>query len=152
MRIVPERNPEIRKPEPSLPLFDKASCQCKRSDAWRCAVSQGLQMVTCHCACHQKPIEKAHARRSDPDTSHASAAAFTEDRLTQIQRDVLDFFRSHGRATDEDIEDALSSKHPAFSTLRKRRTDLVQRGFLRDTGERRLNRNNRKMIVWEIAA
>ena len=94
---------------------------------------------------------KATARNTDPDTSHLAAASFTEERLTDIQRDVLAFFRTHGRATDEEIEDALKGKHPAFSTLRKRRTDLVQRGLLRDTGERKVNRNNRKMIVWGLA-
>lgn len=92
----------------------------------------------------------ATARRTDPDTSHAAARAFTEERLTAIQRDVLAFFRAKQRATDEDVEDALKSKHPAFSTLRKRRTDLVERGFLRDSGDRKINRNNRKMIIWEL--
>lgn len=92
----------------------------------------------------------ATARNTDPDTSHEAAAAFTEERLTEIQLAVLAFFRVKGRATDEDVEDALSGQYPAFSTLRKRRTDLVQRKFLRDSGARKLNRNNRKMIVWEI--
>lgn len=31
----------------------KPSCNCKRSDAWRCAVEQGLSTVSCHCKCHQ---------------------------------------------------------------------------------------------------
>lgn len=93
---------------------------------------------------------RATARNTDPDTSHEAAKAFTEERLTEIQLAVLAFFRAKVRATDQGVEDALSGQYPAFSTLRKRRPALVQRGFLRDSGARQLNRNNRKMIVWEI--
>jgi hypothetical protein len=95
-------------------------------------------------------LPKATARRTDPDTSHAAAASFTEQKLTEIQRDVLSFFRQVRRATDEQLETCLHLKHPGFSTLRKRRTDLVQMGLLRDSGERAVNGGCRKMIVWEI--
>lgn len=99
----------------------------------------------------ESPISpKATARRTDPDTSHAAAASFTEQRLTAIQSDVLSFFRQVRRATDEQLETCLRLKHPGFSTLRKRRTDLVQMGLLRDSGERAINDGHRRMIVWEI--
>lgn len=94
---------------------------------------------------------RAPARATDPDTSHEAAEGFSIERLTAIQRDVFEWFRSVGRGTDEDLELALGEKYPAFSTLRKRRTDIFQRHLIRDSGERRLNRNGRRMIVWEVA-
>jgi hypothetical protein len=89
-------------------------------------------------------------RRDDPDTSQEAADAITPKRLTEIQQDVLAWFHSHRHGTDEDIERALHEKHPAFSTVRNRRCDLVTLGYLRDSGERRINSNKRNMIVWEV--
>jgi len=93
---------------------------------------------------------RATARNSDPDTSHQAAAAFTEERLTEIQGAVLAYFRAVRRATDEQLEDALGGRYSAFSTLRKRRTDLKHMGYLRDSGVRVVNRNGRAMVVWEL--
>jgi len=92
---------------------------------------------------------QARARRTDPETSREAASSFTADRLTEIQKDVLAFFRSHGPATDEELREALKAKHPAESTTRKRRTELVQRGLIRDTGTTKFSGNRRRMIVWE---
>lgn len=50
-----ERNPEIRKPEISLPLFEQ-ECQVCRDDKYRAP-------------------EQARARRSDPQTSKDAAAS-----------------------------------------------------------------------------
>lgn len=90
------------------------------------------------------------ARRTDPKTSLEAGKAFTQDRLTEIQAAVLSWFKSHRTGTDMDIEDALLSKYPGFSTLRKRRCDLVTLGYLEDSGDRTLNRHGRKMIVWRL--
>ena len=94
--------------------------------------------------------ERATARRGDPDTSHEAAMSFEAKRLTAIQVDVLDWFRQVGSGTDEELEDALLAQHPGFSTLRKRRSELVDMGKLRDSGKRRVNRNGRKMVVWGL--
>jgi hypothetical protein len=94
---------------------------------------------------------QARARRTDPETSREAASSFTPVRLTEIQKDVLAFFRSHGPATDEELRESLEAKHPAESTLRKRRTELVQRGLLHDTGTTKFSGNRRRMIVWECA-
>jgi hypothetical protein len=107
--------------------------------------------IGCEPRAMTSPAIHATARSTDPETSHESAEAFTEQRLTEIQTAVFELFTVRRRLTDEEIEDALSVKYPAFSTLRKRRTDLVQMGLIRDSGERRFNRNRRRMIVWEIA-
>lgn len=95
---------------------------------------------------------KARARNSDPDTSWAAAASFTPERLTAMQGDVLAFFRQRGPhgATDAELEAALGYRYPGFSTLRKRRSELKQAGWLRDSGQRRKNAGGSSMILWEV--
>lgn len=90
-------------------------------------------------------------RRNDAPTSVAAAKSFSEERLTELQALVLGFYRGRGEATDEELEDALMGSVPAASTLRKRRGDLVTKGWLRDSGRTRPNRNKRQMVVWELA-
>ena len=98
---------------------------------------------------HLGRVEAMH-RRNDKPTSVIAAETFDETRLTQLQTLVLEFFRTRKEATDEELEDALMGQIPAASTLRKRRCELVSLGYLRDSGRRRTNRNNREMVVWEI--
>lgn len=90
-------------------------------------------------------------RSSDPDTSKSAAYAFSEARLSEIQQAVLDFFVGRKRATDAELISDLGQRYPADSTLRKRRCDLVRKGYLRDSGQRQINANSRKMVVWELA-
>lgn len=90
------------------------------------------------------------ARATDPDTSWEAANSFTKKRLSAIQEDVLDQFRRHNTMTDEELEDALAWKYHAQTTVSKRRTDLVRLGYLRNTGEKTWNRNNRRMIRWGL--
>src|SRR5574337_68439 len=97
---------------------------------------------------------QAYARRSDPRTSHEAAAGFSEDKLTEIQRDVLDYFRRFKSGSDEDLYEYLvrSKKYLATqSTLRTRRSELVRKGLLRDSGKRLKNAGGHSMIMWELA-
>lgn len=89
-------------------------------------------------------------RRDDHDTSQEAAELITEKRLTEIQQDILAWFRIVRRATDEELENHFRDKYPAQTTVSKRRTDLKHLGYLRDSGERRKNSNMRSMIVWEL--
>jgi hypothetical protein len=41
---------------------DIEKCDCKRSDAWRCAVEKNLNTVSCHCKCHNKRAKQFVAR------------------------------------------------------------------------------------------
>jgi hypothetical protein len=145
------------KPLVHLPLFDKFAGERATDEApsviqgnTPAILAKSIQSIASLRAM-TSPAIHATARSADPETSRLAAEAFTEQRLTEIQSVVFELFTIRRRLTDEEIEDALSVKYPAFSTLRKRRTDLVQLGLIRDSGERKLNRNNRKMIVWEIA-
>ena len=90
------------------------------------------------------------ARRTDPETSHEAAASFTKKRLGDIQQDVLGWYRKVKRADDEQLEDNFAAKYHAQTTVSKRRTDLVKLGYLEWSGEWRVNRNNRRMRIWQL--
>lgn len=38
---------------PDADVATNASCSCKHSDTWRCAVARGLTSVSCGCRCHR---------------------------------------------------------------------------------------------------
>ena len=43
------------------PAVADTRCNCKRSDAWMCAVDQSLRTVSCHCSCHNKLVPNAES-------------------------------------------------------------------------------------------
>jgi hypothetical protein len=91
-------------------------------------------------------------RRNDHATSVEAAAAVSMH-LSEIQGDVLAWFRLVGAGTDSDMESSSLGKiYPGFSTLRKRRGELVAKGLLRDSGLTRKNLRGRNMIVWEVTS
>ncbi len=97
---------------------------------------------------------EAHARTSDPWTSHAAAASLDEDRLSATQEAVLDCFRRYGPMHHELlIHRYLPGGSPAWPTqsqsgLRTRTRELVAGGLLCDTGETVVLASGRKSIVW----
>lgn len=41
-------------PKPPAPSVPHRTCNCKRSDAWRCAREANLDgQIACHCSCHR---------------------------------------------------------------------------------------------------
>jgi hypothetical protein len=86
---------------------------------------------------------------NDPDTSRQAAQAIAPH-INSIQAEVLRWFQEHRSATDEDLEKGLGDTYPGFSTLRKRRGELVDKGFLRDSGKQKENSRGRNMVVWEL--
>lgn len=101
------------------------------------------------------PGPAAHqARRTDPATSHAAAAGITLERLTAVQRLVIDQLRTHGPMTDEELLRSVAidtgKDYPA-STIKTRRSELVAAGVVVDTGETRPTRFGRAAIVWAKA-
>lgn len=94
------------------------------------------------------PVEyidpKRLARRDDPKTSHAAAAA-AASKVTIRQQVVLDTLRAHPAGLcDYDLQDILNDHG---STFRTRRAELVERGLVRDSG-RTIVRRGRKRIIW----
>lgn len=98
----------------------------------------------------------AHARSTDPETSHAAASSVTRDTRSETQRALVRLLRRYGPMTDAEIAERyyIATKHaPACSPsgLRTRRSELVRDGHVVDTGKRRTLTSGRKAIVWGLA-
>lgn len=90
-------------------------------------------------------VDRAHARATDPSTSHEAAGNVTK-KLSDIQKSVLGLFEVRREMTDADIHDYFGGKE---STYRKRRTDLAAMGLVRDSGRKRMQDGSNR-IIWEI--
>lgn len=73
-----------------------------------------------------------------------------ERALGSTEQAVLDFAIQRGDFTDGELKAAYPDAPE--STYRKRRTELVRKGFLMDTGMTRANRNGREETVWQCSA
>lgn len=97
---------------------------------------------------------QAHARRTDPQTSHAVARRITNTQKVRAHIEYL--FRNLGRMHDESlIANYLASSpnlrpHATEQSIRSRRKELVDRNVLRDSGEKKLTRAGNPSTVWEI--
>jgi len=92
----------------------------------------------------------AHARRSDPGTSHRAAREVTPH-TDNIRADVEKWARSRGAegVIDEELSAAFDATDS--SSYRTRRGELTAAGKIVDTGRRRANSNARQCIVWKHA-
>lgn len=91
----------------------------------------------------------AHARRSDPDTSHEAALGIS-GRVSEVQRAVLDYAATVGAAgfIDPDLAAHFGN---SSSTYRSRRAELVGLGLIHDTGARKtVGEKGRRFAVWRI--
>ena len=77
---------------------------------------------------------KAHARRSDPETSHQAAAAVTPGLNALQQRVEAWAMRQPGGFLDIDACEAMPDL--GGSTVRTRRAELAQRNIILDSGKR----------------
>ena len=95
--------------------------------------------------------EQAHARTSDPWTSHAAAASLASDKIRGAQSAVLRFLRRNGPMEDERLV-KLYNGDPTQSPsgLRTRRAELVKKGLIVDSGKRIVTKSGRKAIVWQV--
>jgi hypothetical protein len=100
--------------------------------------------------------DAAHARATDPETSHAAASSVIE--LRDKQKWVLEVFK-RGSFTDQQLLEyygvmsvQLGTKFPrqSDSGLRTRRSELVTMGLIEDSGERRKTASGRSSIVWRL--
>jgi len=92
----------------------------------------------------------AHARRTDPETSHEAAASVTN--LTSKQAAVLEILRNGGPMCDEQIFDALwdSGFKMSPSGARTRRSELVDRGLVEFSGDYLTLKTGRRSRVWQV--
>jgi len=94
---------------------------------------------------------KTMHRRDDPQTS-VDAAKKILPRISNLQFRVYEallrhFFRTGKGMTDKELEKLPEFKDCGYSTVRKRRTDLMHKGYVVDSGEKRDG-----LTVWEPIA
>jgi len=102
-----------------------------------------------------RPFEpRAHARWTDPETSHAAADSLDPGTLNRIQGRVLDVLLTYRTMVDVDLVEVYRSRHgpTGSSTIRTRRRELVDLGLVEDSGERRTLASHRLAIVWRVTA
>lgn len=92
------------------------------------------------------------ARTGDPSTSWDAARSVDLSRRTRTQREILGILGAHGPLTDEEIAGYAAARGSLTSPsgLRTRRAELVDRGAVVDTGQRRLTQAGRRTIVWGL--
>lgn len=96
---------------------------------------------------------RARARRTDPETSHDAAFAFSVSKLRASQYEIFRLLSLFGPAHDEEIERRakLHGVKQKGSGIRTRRHELVELTLLRDSGARvTLADSRRESIVWEV--
>lgn len=91
--------------------------------------------------------DHAVARRTDPHTSWAAARSLDPETLRASQSYVLGVIQDRGPMTDEDLVYATSGTMSPSGT-RTRRSELVSKGLVYDTGKRVILRSGRHAIVW----
>lgn len=95
----------------------------------------------------QLTLEDALARTSDPDTSHAAAAAQTPRKLSAGRLLALRTLAEHGPLTDFELAELTGR---AQTSIGCRRKDLVRAGLAADTGQRRASPSGSPAIVWAL--
>lgn len=97
---------------------------------------------------------KARARLTDPQTSHDAAKSVKD--LTGVQMRILKLFElPHAGYTDEELVLAYQKSYGSFfpatdASIRSRRSELVHRQYLVDSGEKRLTKAGRGTTVWHL--
>lgn len=94
---------------------------------------------------------KTMHRRDDPQTSIAAAKRILPGISSlqyRVYESLLKYFRRTGNGmTDKELERLPEFRKCGYSTVRKRRTDLLQKGYVVDSGEKRDG-----LTVWEPIA
>jgi hypothetical protein len=88
-----------------------------------------------------------NTRTTDPETSHEAAMSVTN--ITPLKQEILQ--RLMTPMTDTDLYETLRTGSRLIVTesgVRSRRSELVQAGLVRDTGERVRLATGRRAIVW----
>lgn len=102
-------------------------------------------------------FQEAHARRSDPQTSHEAAKSVKK--ITATQSAILAVLQVSAK-TDELLilcYHSRSAKHPDLypkaspSGIRSRRAELVRLGYVKDSGRTAQISTGRQATVWSVA-
>lgn len=96
----------------------------------------------------RRPL-RAHARKTDPPTSHAAAASVKSAAISELQEWILEVLDEP--KTDEQIWNALVERHSGLtpSGVRTRRAELVDAGKIIDSRLRGHSAHGRMTIIWQ---
>lgn len=88
-------------------------------------------------------------RPGDAAETQRTAAVLAYPNTGTQRRRVLDYITNCGGygATDENVQDGLNMNP---STQRPRRVELVEGGFIVDSGDKRKTRSGREAVVWVV--
>jgi hypothetical protein len=89
----------------------------------------------------------SRARTGDPSTSFEAVSGIMY-KMTAIRITVLQHFAKYHMLTDLDLQ-RLCDNH--LATYRTRRSELTQMGYIRDSGQFKIQ-NGTKRTVWVITA
>lgn len=99
----------------------------------------------------QPTLFEAHARRTDPPTSHEAASSV--QRIRESQADVLTVIRKYGPIADEELLVRYRAEHLPWqsdSGIRTRRSELVSLGVIVDSGIKGRTASHRKTVLWKV--
>jgi hypothetical protein len=97
-----------------------------------------------------------NARRTDPDTSWEAALSIDGATLNKVQKNILNLLNT-AMCDQELVEEyrywsrQLGDDYASDSSIRTRRAELVRKGLVVDTGERRKTLSGRNTVVWKKA-
>lgn len=93
----------------------------------------------------------AHARSTDPETSHIAAATVTN--LTLTKERILAILRIRGAQTDEELIRWFRRYYGNETTeqsIRSRRSELVKAGIVSFSGEHGISSTGRPSRKWGV--
>lgn len=90
-------------------------------------------------------------RNTDPITSHLAAQRMVKKKVS-IREKVHELFRIEKSMTDYRLERLYCDVYEQrpYSSIHKRRKDLVDLGFVRDSGRTEVIPTGSTVIVWEL--
>ena len=80
------------------------------------------------------------------DTSIEAAKAITP-KLNRLQQLVVEYLKANGPSTSEQIAFGCNV---AECSIQPRTSELKAKEIIRDSGQRRKNKNGKNAIVWEV--
>jgi len=95
---------------------------------------------------------QAHARRSDPQTSHDAAASIRSASIETLRALVMQTIEAWGACDDTELVARIGRSGSVYSPsgIRTRRRELTDDGLIVDTGMRVKLASGRMAIVWDV--
>lgn len=153
------RDPETggkKTQDAELPLFDKFAGERAEAASQSDRAEMPIRLKAVTSPAIQSQGEQAHARKSDPVTSHQAAASVVN--IGRTREAIRSILKQFGPQTDEQIwsnyqrewihKGATQTASP--SGLRSRRAELVRMGFVVEAGTGK-TAAGRACAIWKLA-